>query len=815
MDRTMKTSSPKTQKNRVLIYSKLIATAAFLMLIGSSITLTAEFFIGSGGTGILGDPYLISNAGDLRELDYRINDERRDYTNTYFKLMNDITTPITQPIGRTRAFKGIFNGNNKTITINVNISTGNYVGVFGFTENAEIYNLTVTGRIQLNNDYTGAIVGYAYNTIIDSCINKATVYAPNNYYVGGIAGWAESSTISNCRNDGYVQGHSLVGGIVGLSMNTQISFCTNSKPATIITTNNGSSYFGGIAGAFGVESYNESVSIANCVNSSNINVPNADYVGGIIGMNYNYNSPIYTYATNNSNSGSIRGRQNVGGIIGGTDNYNTAYINKVTNIGGVYGTQNVGGIIGNSRHVNLSNALNAGFISGNQGITLSRYVAGIVGNAGYSSTIQKCLNVGYIYDEGANHLNIGAIIGNSYNQSMFQLSSITVSNCFYDKQICRFKAIGDQDVSIGATKALGYNTNKLIGSTSSNILFNPFEGSLGIWTFNTTTYPRLGSTPIDYVAASPIYIGNDEHVNSITQDFTASRVNGVHWDTKFGSVVSVTQPTNTTYWTMNILTRRADTLFARSGGSGEYFKFFPIRTLPKLEVTHFTPSQEAPLPGLPIKTINMNWLTSDDAKGVVVYITRNSNSINNINDDHWKNALDNINMRNRTDIDVTNGGFVVFDNSNSIMPNFGYGTALATISDYYYFYTKAYYEDYKTMGEMKSWSPKYISKINLTEENITSSSLTGELFEVGKVSPAPAEDEASFKVNVGSEDGYMTINVYDLTGAKIMELANNEFVTAGSEMTIPMNLSNLPSGIYTINVTVGTKNAVVTFIKQQ
>lgn len=145
----------------------------------------------------------------------------------YIKLMNNIVLPLNQPnnmssIGRfpNYPFKGTFDGNGLTIT-NLYIDQPNteYQGFFGYTLNANLYevglvNITASGR-----NYTGGMVAIAENTYMRDCyVNGGTLFALS--YCGGLVGYQQQGTnsiISGCYNTCTVSGNHYVGGLVGFS----------------------------------------------------------------------------------------------------------------------------------------------------------------------------------------------------------------------------------------------------------------------------------------------------------------------------------------------------------------------------------------------------------------------------------------------------------------------------------------------------------------------------------------------------------------------------------------------------------------------
>jgi hypothetical protein len=143
------------------------------------------------------------------------------------KLMNDITLPLNVPNNMTSIgaypnypFKGTFDGNGKLIT-NLYIDQPNtpYQGFFGYTLNANLYNVGLVNITASGRNYTGGMVAYAKNTHMRECyVNGGTLHALS--YCGGLVGYQEQGTnsiISGCYNTCEVTGTNYVGGLIGFS----------------------------------------------------------------------------------------------------------------------------------------------------------------------------------------------------------------------------------------------------------------------------------------------------------------------------------------------------------------------------------------------------------------------------------------------------------------------------------------------------------------------------------------------------------------------------------------------------------------------
>ncbi|MDR3177506.1 MAG: hypothetical protein LBT96_00840 [Campylobacteraceae bacterium] len=298
--------------------------------------------------------------------------------NGTYILLNDINLTVGEagfdatlgwtPIGSdANHFRGLFNGNNNTIT-NLWINrTTSHVGFFGSLEYAQIRNLGVKiaeGKKIKGNDYVGGIVGVLYY-----------------------------GSITNSHFIGNVDGISHIGGIAG---NIQYNNITNSHFIGNINSSS-SNYVGGIAGSV----YNG----GNIIDSYSIgNVSGNELVGGIAGVLYYGNGNIIdSYST-----GNISGYQHVGGIVGDVGYGSVTNSYSTGNVNGSY--QYIGGIAGGINYGSITNSYSAGNISGND-----NYVGGIAGIISYGSVTNS-------YSTGSvnGYYYIGGIIGHITYSSTVQ-----------------------------------------------------------------------------------------------------------------------------------------------------------------------------------------------------------------------------------------------------------------------------------------------------------------------------------------------------------------------------------------------------------
>ncbi len=216
------------------------------------------------GSGTKDDPYLIGSAEDFAAITWQ-------NSSGYFKLTDNIT--VTKPCDAT--FKGTFDGDGHTVTLTLNVTSGN-AGLFGETGGgAVIKNLTVDA---------------------DVTSTAGSNYAATAGLVGKVSG---STTVENCGVTGTASNTSTssspvyVGGLIGyLTGNCTV---TNSySQATVSNTNSASSSSTG--GFLGKTSNYYTLTVKNCYSSGDVTA-NKGYAGGFTG--YVYCSPSYKHIYEN------------------------------------------------------------------------------------------------------------------------------------------------------------------------------------------------------------------------------------------------------------------------------------------------------------------------------------------------------------------------------------------------------------------------------------------------------------------------------------------------------------------------------------
>ena len=335
----------------------LTLAAMFLCCVAT----TFAQFSGSG-SGTENDPYLILNPIQLSQMRNYLKQD-----GVYFKLMANIdvsefiedewSSQGWMPIGTSSTpFKGVLDGNAKTISgLWIKRSNADYVGFFGYTQNATIKNVTIVAKDIVGKDNVAGLSGYSDNSTFNG-VNFSATKIQGGTNVGGLAGKSNYTTISGCSIISTIEITGIgndVGGIVGCITSGSISECKVSCNA-IIGAN-------GVGGVFGTDN-SKVAPITNCHVQGNIN--GGDDVGGICGHSSgNITNAVFC--------GNVTATNKAGGISGscgsGTTSgcYAVAHVNASGNL--------VGGLIGESSVNNLRDSYFSGTISGNE------QVGGLVG----------------------------------------------------------------------------------------------------------------------------------------------------------------------------------------------------------------------------------------------------------------------------------------------------------------------------------------------------------------------------------------------------------------------------------------------------
>ena len=318
----------KKQRNR--LFTMLLLVMAILMPYGGAWAQTASQ--PSEGDGKTGNPYIITKAEELAWFRDQVNSGNNFICAKISEDVEviDMSTVCHaedksqnleelswEPIGKNDygyQYWGTFDGNGKTITnLYINASQKN-VGLFGYTSEGTIKNLTFEyANVTNTGVFTGILVGYARG--YGNASNLRNIKISNTCQIkggketGGIAGYLSYANAYNCVNYATVQGNNRVGGLFGYCSveNSSITTCANYGNVTATSTD-----AGGLVGYFA------SGTIQDCANYGD--VKGTERVAGMAGSVYEGKiQNVFSYG----NVSATNRTQDIGMAFGNSDNGTT------------------------------------------------------------------------------------------------------------------------------------------------------------------------------------------------------------------------------------------------------------------------------------------------------------------------------------------------------------------------------------------------------------------------------------------------------------------------------------------------------------
>lgn len=277
----------------------------------------------SKGDGKVGNPYIITKAEELawfrdqvnggnKKICAKIADNVEVIDLKNFCHAADASKKIDEqswvPIGNSnKPYQGTFDGNGKTITNLYINAEQKYMGLFGYTYEGTIKNLTFEyANVTNTNNYVGVLVGKAFwGSTLQNIKISNTCQIKGGNDTGGIAGYLNGNAY-NCVNYATVQGIKYIGGLCGFY---SISRTGNSMTA--------------------------------CANYGNVTASSLG-VGGLVG--YFDSGTIQDCA----NYGGVKGTNYIAGMAGSVNNGKIQNVFSYGNISVTNKTQRVGMVFGNS-----------------------------------------------------------------------------------------------------------------------------------------------------------------------------------------------------------------------------------------------------------------------------------------------------------------------------------------------------------------------------------------------------------------------------------------------------------------------------------
>ena len=276
----------------------------------------------------------IASAEELALFAKQVNDGT-SYAKYTVTLTNDIDLGehMWMPIGTSeRAFQGIFDGNNHTISnLMINKKWNSDVGLFGLTKNGEIKNFTLNNADVTGYLDVGAVAGTPYTSKYTNIKLTGDVKVNGYAYVGGMLGKNAYANLTDLTIDvnagSYVKANSgnyrtYIGGLVGfMGEGAQVVKNVTSNIDVIGSTCD-------VGGITGIAHYGNS--FINCHSSGNVTLqsaPDAGFaleIGGIAGVWHDETKYTVTFegcsftgklSSTNSTTGAVTEFEN-GGLVG-------------------------------------------------------------------------------------------------------------------------------------------------------------------------------------------------------------------------------------------------------------------------------------------------------------------------------------------------------------------------------------------------------------------------------------------------------------------------------------------------------------------
>ena len=308
----------KKQRNR--LFTMLMLVMAILMPCGGAWAQTA--IPPSEGDGSEGSPYIITKAEELEWFRDQVNGGNNKICAKIADNVEviDMSTVCHAadasknlgelswvPIGVGNAYTGTFDGSGKTISNLYIKAEKQQAGLFGYTFQSTIKNLTFeNANVTNTNNYTGILVGDAgYESSLQNIKISNTCQIKGGKCTGGIAGELDGNAY-NCVNYATVQGIQYIGGLCG--------YYSRSRTGNSMTA---------------------------CANYGNVTASSLG-VGGLVG--YFDSGTIQDCA----NYGGVKGTDRIAGMAGSVINGKIQNVFSYGNISVTNNTQNVGMVFGYS-----------------------------------------------------------------------------------------------------------------------------------------------------------------------------------------------------------------------------------------------------------------------------------------------------------------------------------------------------------------------------------------------------------------------------------------------------------------------------------
>ena len=178
------------------------------------------------GSGTEDAPYIISSEDDWVQFATNVNSGAvNGYKNQYVKLTADITVTTMAGKDPDHTFRGIFDGDGHTLTVNYTTDE-QYAAPFHYTYGCTIKNLKTAGTINTSNINAGGVVGRngTASITLENVSSSVTINSSfsGSAYHGGLIGYTINASLTGCAFTGRLLGTEShhIGGLLGQKSNT-------------------------------------------------------------------------------------------------------------------------------------------------------------------------------------------------------------------------------------------------------------------------------------------------------------------------------------------------------------------------------------------------------------------------------------------------------------------------------------------------------------------------------------------------------------------------------------------------------------------
>jgi uncharacterized protein YjdB len=564
---------------------RTLSVCVVILLTTLSLPVSAQF--SGSGSGSSSDPFIITNADELNQVRNFLNNG-----NVYFKMLNDIDltqwlaennpTQGWNPIGNSssNAFRGNFNGNKcKIIGLNINRSTTDYVGLFGYLiSGANITDLTLRQCKVSGRDYTGILAGYSNQQAVLKNISIQGDLRGNNY-VGIMVGYtfnSGNSEINNATIHGNVIGNNYVGlfaGFIEQNITTSNIYYNITVSIDVVNLQGslvGQTNVGGLAG--GIKCYSNKTTcyynnVCDVINKSNAaisfsnismegTVAGQAQTGGIVGDINSLGSGYGTALINSSKllfKGKVTGKDNTGGFYGNCKNGRYSYIN-IRNSGfwgDVIGSNSVGGIVGQLSNTNYGHTFGIYNCSASGNVTGLTGCGGILGNTvvdGYSEAFY--INNCHSHCDVLGTISVGGIVGKGHYPNLINnystgrnirgisnvggiIGESTIEDGFFDYLV-------HSNVSINNIISGGSSVGRIIGKTNDVETLTSAQSNYG-WALTKVIVNNISTIVTDSYQHGITY--------GLSQFKKKATYQGIGWDFTTADFWSIVENQSFPYFT--------------------------------------------------------------------------------------------------------------------------------------------------------------------------------------------------------------------------------------------------------------------------